>query len=68
MKYHIGMDYTNDFADIFAVQGLNTKGEAIADYSFYNGEEEFRFSDFVSDKMRETFIHNAKELYKGARG
>ena len=61
------MDYQNDFADIFAVQGLNKQGKSIADYSFYNGEEEFRFSDFVSGKMRETFASNARELYKAAR-
>lgn len=67
MKYNIGMNYKNKHADIFAVQGLNSDGKSIADYSFYNGEETTLFADCVTEKMQKTFIHNAKELYKGAR-
>lgn len=67
MKYHIGMDYKNEHADIFSVQGLNKNGESIADYSFYNGEEKALFADFITEKMQKTFIHNAREFYKGYR-
>lgn len=67
MKYHIGMDFKNKHADIFCVQGLNKNGEAIADFSIIDGFERAIFADFITEKMQKTFIHNAKELYKGAR-
>lgn len=67
MKYHIGMDFKNEYADLFCVKGLNSNAMAIADYSKMDGAERILFADFISEKQRKTFIHNCRELYKGAR-
>lgn len=61
-KFHIGMQFKNDYDVIFCTQLLNSAGESIADYNIT--EDKLRVADSIDSLTIFNFMNDSKRAYK----